>query len=147
MSVSSSHYVEWHLPGYGPILELGVAPAWLQVSEQIPTTGRRTIMANVTCFSVHPEQQSIPPDGTVFFTVGPDDRLGGAAITATVQAGSSSGRTVFAEVIQMATRSQIDFPGPATSHFLDIVVRNNGHVSDGAATIDFYDVFITSITP
>ncbi|MFJ9713343.1 tyrosine recombinase XerC [Streptomyces sp. NPDC101234] len=147
VSVSSSHYVEWHLPGYGPILELGVALAWLQVSEQIPTTGRRAIMANVTCFSVRPEPQSIPPDGTVFFMVGPDDRLGGAAITATVQAGSGSGRPVFAEVTQMATRSQSDSPEPTTSHFLDIVVRNNGHVSDDAATIDFYDVFITSITP
>ncbi|UUU37811.1 hypothetical protein [Streptomyces sp. NBC_00162] len=145
--MSSNHYVEWHLPGYDPILELGVAPAWLQVSEQIPTTGRRTIMANVTCFSVRPGHQSIPPDGTHFFMVGPDDRFGGAAITATVQAGSGSGRAVFAEVIQMATRSQSAVSSPATEHFLDIVVRNNGHVSDDAATIDFYDVFITCITP
>ncbi|MFC9926936.1 hypothetical protein [Streptomyces sp. NPDC127190] len=144
---SSDHYVEWHLPGCDPILELGVAPAWLQAGEQIPTTGRRTIMANVTCFSVRPEPQSIPPDGTVFFSVGPDDLLGGAAITATVQAGSGSGRPVFAEVTQLATRSQSDSPTPTTSHFLDIVVRNNGHVGDGAATIDFYEVFITSVTP
>ncbi|MFJ8470962.1 hypothetical protein [Kitasatospora sp. NPDC094011] len=145
--MSSSHYVEWHLPDCGAILEVGVAPAWLQVGEQIPTTGRRTIMANVTCFSVRPEQQLILPDGTVYFPVGPDERLGNAAITATAQAASGSGEPVFAEVIQMATRSQIDFPGPLTNHFLDIVVRNNGHVSDGAATIESLEVFITSITP
>ncbi|MGF6885879.1 hypothetical protein ABIA39_007608 [Nocardia sp. GAS34] len=105
-------------------------------------------MATVSCFKVErPQPQTIPPDGTVFFMVGPDDRLGNAAISVTVQAASGSGAPVFAEVIQMATRSQGDPGEPTTSFFLDVVVRNNGHVSDGAAAIDSYDVYVTSITP
>jgi hypothetical protein len=94
-------------------------------------------MATVTCFTVNqPPHSPIPPDGTLFFSIGPDDRVSRGAITVTVH-----------PVIQMATRSQARFGG-GSDHFLDIVIRNNAHVADdNGAPIGDFAIFVTSITP
>lgn len=106
-------------------------------------------MANVTCFK-QTHNFTIPPDGTDFFTIGPNDAFANGAITVTaIPRTGTPGVSLFMEVVQMATRTAPRFGGPPT-HSLDIVVRNNSHKdnpADSLSTITSFDVFVSVVTP
>ena len=78
----------------------------------------------------------IPPDGTHYPTIGPLDQFANGAITVTAHpyptAVNPSRR--YMEVIQTATR--FSNQSPDAGFWLDIVVRNNGHVGSGADSIN-----------
>jgi hypothetical protein len=108
-------------------------------------------MANITTFQFDtPGGGAIPPDGTSFFTIGPSDAFATGAITVTAipTVFSSGGKTMFIEVIQMATRKGAGGLGGSPQFFLDIVVRNNSHVgTPEESTIEKYDVFVSVVKP
>jgi hypothetical protein len=87
----------------------------------------------------------IPPDETLYLTLGPDNRFQDGAITVTAHpyptAISASRR--YMEVIQMATR--FSNQNPDAGFWLDIVVRNNGHAGAGADGIDGFSVYASVI--
>jgi hypothetical protein len=89
--------------------------------------------------------QVIPPDGTYYFYLGPFDQFESGAITVTAHpyptAISASRR--YMEVIQMATR--VSNQNPDAGFWLDIVVRNNGHVGSGADSINGFSVYTSVI--
>jgi hypothetical protein len=87
----------------------------------------------------------IPPDGIYYFVLGPLDQLGEGAITVTAHpyaTGISASRR-YMEVIQMATR--VSNQSPDAGFWLDIVVRNNGHVGSGADGINGFSVYTSVI--
>ncbi len=106
-------------------------------------------MANVTCFK-QTHTFNIPPDGTDFFTIGPNEAFANGAITVTaIPRTGTPGVSLFIEVVQMATRTAPRFGAPP-NHFLDIVVRNNSHANnpaDSLSTITSFDVFVSVVTP
>jgi hypothetical protein len=106
-------------------------------------------MANVTCFKLT-QSFTIPPDGTEFFTIGPNEAFANGAITVTaIPRTGTPGVSLFMEVVQMATRTAPKF-GANPSHSLDIVVRNNSHANnpaDSLSTITSFDVFVSVVTP
>jgi hypothetical protein len=87
----------------------------------------------------------IPPDEIYYFTIGPLDQFRDGAITVTAHpyptATSASRR--YMEVIQMATR--FSNQNPDAGFWLDIVVRNNGHVGSGADGINGFSVYTSVI--
>jgi hypothetical protein len=87
----------------------------------------------------------LPPDGTQYLILGPFSPFRHGAITVTAHpyptALTSSRR--YMEVIQMATRySNVD---PDAGFWLDIVVRNNGHVGTGADGINGFSIYTSVI--
>jgi hypothetical protein len=88
----------------------------------------------------------IPPDGIEYFYLGPFDQFQEGAITVTAHpyptALHASKR--YMEVIQMATRVSNE-AGAAGGFFLDIVVRNNGHVGSDADSINGFSVYTSVI--
>lgn len=106
-------------------------------------------MANVTLLHNEFSGQSIPPDGTEFFTIGPADvfRDGGAITVTAIPRQGTPGASLFMEVVQMAVRN-----APQTfavsDYLLDIVVRNNSHQNDpeNASTITGFDVYTSVVT-
>ncbi len=89
--------------------------------------------------------QYIPPDGIYYFVLGPLDQLQNGAITVTAHpyATAISPSTRYMEVVQMATR--FSNQSPNAGFFLDIVVRNNGHVGSGADGINGFSVYTSVI--
>jgi len=89
--------------------------------------------------------QVIPPDGTYYFAIGPWDEFRDGAITVTAHpyptALAASRR--YMEVVQMATR--VSNQNPDAGFWLDIVVRNNGHVGTGADSINGFAVYTSVI--
>jgi hypothetical protein len=87
----------------------------------------------------------IPPDGTYYFYLGPFNQFRDGAITVTAHpyptAISASRR--YMEVVQMATR--FSNQNPDAGFWLDIVVRNNGHVGTGADGINGFSVYTSVI--
>jgi hypothetical protein len=87
----------------------------------------------------------IPPDGTLYFNIGPFGQFRDGAITVTAHpnptAVSPSKR--YMEVVQMATRFSNSAPDPG--FWLDIVVRNNGHIGTGADGINGFTTFTSVI--
>jgi hypothetical protein len=99
---------------------------------------------------------AIPPDGTSFFTIGPNAAFATGAITVTAipTRFAPGGKPMFIEVVQMATRKEQGVVGPGvgiggiSQFFLDIVVRNNSHVgTPEESTIERYDVFVSVVKP
>jgi hypothetical protein len=82
-------------------------------------------MADVKCYRSYLAGLAVPPRGTVYFPLGPNNVLGTGAITVTCHAarGVSGTAPDYVEVVQMATR--LENPSTGRSFFLDIVVRNN----------------------
>ena len=106
-------------------------------------------MANVTLLHNGFSGQSIPPDGTEFFTLGPADvyRDGGAITVTAIPRQGTPGAKLFMEVVQLAVRQEPQtFAVP--NYFLDIVVRNNSHQNDpeNASTITGFDVYTSVVT-
>jgi hypothetical protein len=89
--------------------------------------------------------QYIPPDGTYYFILGPLDQLQMGAITVTAHpyATALSASRRYMEVVQMATR--FSNQNPDAGFWLDIVVRNNGHVGSGADGINGFSVYTSVI--
>jgi hypothetical protein len=87
----------------------------------------------------------IPPDGTMYFMFGPFNMFRDGAITVSAHpnptAVSSSRR--YMEVVQMATR--FSNTAPDTGFWLDVVVRNNGHVGSGADGINGFTTYLSVI--
>lgn len=105
-------------------------------------------MANVSCFK-QTHTFTIPPDGTDYFPIGPNEAFANAAITVTaIPRTGTPGKPLYIEVVQMATRTSPRF-GANPDHFIDIVVRNNSHAADqaNASTITSFDVFVSVVTP
>ena len=76
---------------------------------------------------VHALFRCADPDGHCYLVPGPHPLLGRGAVTATAQAVNTLGLPdppVYLEVIQMATRRV-----NSDERYLDIVVRNNAHLS------------------
>jgi hypothetical protein len=90
--------------------------------------------------------QFVPLDGTFFFSLGPDARLGAGAVTVTAQHdGVATTVPIFVEVIQMATR--FENPSGGQRRSLDIIVRNNGHAGGAAGPITQFTAFTAIVTP
>jgi len=108
-------------------------------------------MANVTVFTNY-FNVLIPPDGTQYIVLGPHPLFGAGAVTVTAQPLSFPDDAfpdfaVYVEVIQMATRR-----GPAQfgeeDRFLDIVVRNNGHVGgEPSGVLAQFNLYTSVVTP
>jgi hypothetical protein len=101
-------------------------------------------MAKVSVYR-HDYPQVIPPDGTFYLTVGPLAQFQNGAITVTAHpypTAISSSRQ-YMEVIQTATR--FSNQNPDAGFWLDIVVRNNGHVGSGADSINGFSVYTSVI--
>ena len=103
-------------------------------------------MANVFTYRYY-FTDFIPPDGTDYFYLGPLDQYQDGAITVTAHPypTSISPSTRYMEVIQMAVRFSNIVPDEGW--FLDIVVRNNGHVGSGADGINGFSVITSVIVP
>jgi hypothetical protein len=106
-------------------------------------------VASVSCFKVTFSEDTIPPDGTHYFAIGPADvfRNGGAITVTAIPSGGTPGANLYMEVVQMATRLAPQFGGPS-DYFLDIVVRNNSHQADQSnSTITSFDVYVSVVAP
>lgn len=105
-------------------------------------------MSTTYCFKMS-RVDSIPPDGQSYFDIELSPFDGGAVtVTAvpTFYQDPFEGKTLFMEVIQMATR--LEWRNEGRHWFLDVVVRNNSHVGTPQAMgIDSYDVFVSWVTP
>jgi hypothetical protein len=87
----------------------------------------------------------IPPDGTLYFFIGPFNQFREGAITVTAHPNPTaiSPSRRYMEVIQMATR--FSNQNPDAGFWLDIVVRNNGHVGSDADGINGFSVYTSVI--
>lgn len=83
----------------------------------------------------------IPPDGIKYFAIGPFDQFRDGAITVTAHPNPTAvhASRQYMEVTQMATR--FSNQNPDAGFWLDIVVRNNGHVGSGADGINGFSVY------
>lgn len=90
----------------------------------------------------------IPPDGTLYFAMGPDDRLAAGSINMTVHTVEAVDglATRYVEVVQMATRRQAR-SGGGYETLLDIVVRNNAHVGGAGTGFSEWVAYTSVITP
>jgi hypothetical protein len=88
----------------------------------------------------------IPPDGTLYFTLGPGNFKGAVTVTAHAVTGIEL-PTRYMEVIQLATRTVGTLSPGEPPHILDIVVRNNSHKHDGtAAEIEGFYIYTSVIS-
>ena len=87
----------------------------------------------------------IPPDGTLYFALGPLGEFRDGAITVTAHPNPTaiSASRRYMEVIQMATR--FSNQNPDAGFWLDIVVRNNGHVGSDADGINGFSLYTSVI--
>jgi hypothetical protein len=95
----------------------------------------------------------LPPDGTLYFKLGPDIRFGTGSINVSAIAYDGVGvvgglADQFIQVIQMAVRTVADGSAPqGYAHYLDIVVRNNAHAGGPGTGFSHFALFTSIIYP
>ena len=102
-------------------------------------------MAKVFVYT-HSHAYFIPLDGVKYFWIGPFNQFRDGAITVTAHPNPTAVSTnrQYMEVVQMATR--FSNSAPDAGFWLDIVVRNNGHVGDpGAYAINGFTTYTSVI--